>query len=207
MPCSYQYDFFVSYPSAPDENIVVDFIKALVRTLNYLYTGDRQSELAYVDRYQLAPGVRWNAEISRALCRSRALLCIYTEEYFSHEYCVREFAAMEELEVRRIGRSTRSMILPVLLRAPEDLRGRPILPERLQGFHYLDLRSISSPALQFKNVGVRNKVERLLQRLVDLRRQSADPIVDCESYDALSLPAPVLPAPAEAFGGSWASST
>jgi TIR domain len=205
MPCSYHHDFFVSYPNMPEENILTEFVDELVRTIKFLRTGDKLAEPVYVDRERLAPGFRWKTELSQALCRSRALLCVYTEDYFSREYCVREWEVMADLELKRLGRPARSMIIPILLRAPEDHRGGAILPEQLRDLQYEDFRSILAPRQQFATIRVRKQVQRLLKRIDDLRRQSVDPIVDCDSYDALSVPADLLPPPQEAFGGSWAS--
>src|SRR6185295_732253 len=94
MPCIYQHDFFVSYPHMPAENILTEFVEEFVRVIKFLRTGDKLPEPIYVDKERLKPGFHWPTELSRALCHSRAMLAIYTEDYFSSEYCAREWEAM-----------------------------------------------------------------------------------------------------------------
>ncbi|HSS49638.1 MAG TPA: toll/interleukin-1 receptor domain-containing protein [Thermoanaerobaculia bacterium] len=203
MPCIYQHDFFVSYPNMPKENILTEFVEELVKTIKFLRTGDKLPEPVYMDKERLMPGFRWKPELSRALCHSRAMLAVYTDDYFSRVYCLSEWDAMIDLELKRLGKPAHSMIIPVLLRAMEDNRGEPILPERMRELQYEDFRSILAPKQQFTSIKVRQKVERLLKRINDLRRQSQDPKVDCDSYEVV-IPAAVLPPPQEAFGGGWA---
>jgi hypothetical protein len=203
MPCIYHHDFFVSYPHMPKENILTEFVEELVKSINFLQTGDKLAESVYIDKERLMPGFRWKSELSRALCHSRAMLAVYTDDYFSRVYCLSEWDAMVDLEIKRLGKPAHSMIIPILLRASEDNRGNPVLPERMNGLHYEDFRSILAPKQQFGSIKVRQKVERILKRINDLRRNSPDPKVDCDTYEVV-IPATTLPPSQEAFGGGWA---
>lgn len=203
MPCVYEHDFFVSYPHMLGENILNEFVEELVKTICFLRTGDKLPEPVYIDRERLKPGFSWKPELARALCHSRAMLAVYTADYFAREYCVREWDAMLDLEMKRLGQSTRGMIIPIIFRAPVDRRGEPILPDRLRDLQYEDFRSILAPKQQFATLKVRKKVANLLERIDDLRRQSQDPRVDCNSYTFL-LQSPVLLPPQDPFAG-WTS--
>jgi hypothetical protein len=204
MPCVYQHDFFVSYPHMPDANLLTEFVQELVKTICYLRTGDKLPVPVYIDRDRLQPGFRWKKELARALCHSRAMLAIYTDDYFSREYCQKEWDAMVDLEIKRLGRSARSMIIPILLRATEDEQGEPILPERMKDMQYEDFRSIVNPRQQFTSIKTRKKIERLLKRINDLRKQSQDPRVDCDAYDLATVVAITSP-PSDVYPGAWMS--
>jgi hypothetical protein len=187
----------------PGENILNEFVEELVKTIRFLRTGDKLLEPIYIDRERLKPGFTWKPELARALCRSRAMLAVYTADYFAREYCVREWDAMLDLEVKRLGRSTRGMIIPIILRAPTDRRGEPLLPDRLTGLQYEDFRSILAPKQQFTTVKVRKKISRLMDRIEDLRRHSRDPQIDCTTYN-FKAKSPVLLPPQDPFAG-WTS--
>jgi hypothetical protein len=202
MPCIYQHDFFVSYPHMEEENILTEFVEEMVRTIKFLRTGDKLPEPVYIDKQRLKPGFRWHQELARALCHSRAMLAVYTEDYFSREYCLREWGAMVDLELKRIGKSARGMIIPIILRASEDERGEPVLPKAIKDLQYEDFRSILAPRQQFATVRVRTKVQRILKRIDDLRKQSQDPRIDCDTYDVLP-PVEVPAARPDTFGGAW----
>ncbi|MBW8874334.1 MAG: toll/interleukin-1 receptor domain-containing protein [Acidobacteria bacterium] len=204
MPCIYQHDFFISYPNMSTENIVTEFAEELVKAIEHQRTGERLPMPVYMDKARLEPGFRWKPELSRALCHSRAMLAVYTDDYFSSVYCLGEWDAMVDLELKRLGKPVHSMIIPILLRASEDDYKKPILPERMKELQYEDFRSILAPKQQFKNIKVLEKVQRLLKRINDLRKQSQNPKVDCDTYEVM-IPAAALPPPQEAFGGGWAS--
>ncbi|HLX10991.1 MAG TPA: toll/interleukin-1 receptor domain-containing protein [Thermoanaerobaculia bacterium] len=197
----YQHDFFVSYSHIPGVNLLSEFVAELVREIRYQRVGDRLDEPVYLDRQRLQPGFVWKSELSRALCHSRCMLAIYTDDYFSRDYCIRKWDAMVTLETQRIGGTSRRMIIPILLRCAND-QGEPALPARMRELQYEDFRSIVAPKQQFATIKTKNKVATLLRRIDDLKRRSKDPSVDCDSFEAFLVSTP-QPAPAEAFGGSW----
>ena len=202
MPCVYQHDFFVSYPHMPGQTLLSEFVEELVREIIFQRVGERLTEPVYLDRQRLQPGFVWASELSRALCHSRCMLAVYTNQYFSREYCLREWDAMVDLEIKRVGVTSRSMIIPILLRAASNEQGEPDLPVRMLKLQYEDFRSIVAPKQQFKTIGAKKKVEKLLERIDDLKRRSQNPSVDCDRYEAFAK-SPPQPAPLDSFGGSW----
>lgn len=203
MPCIYEHDFFVSYPHMPEENILIEFVEELVHTIRKLRDSAEPLEPVYLDRERLKPGFRWKPELAKALCHSRAMLVVYTADYFAREYCVHEWDAMLDLEMKRVGQTSRSMIIPIVFRAPSDKHGHPLLPERMQDLQVSDdsdFRSILTPKKQFANLRVRRKVSALLARIDELRRKSPDPKVDCDSYTFLTQ-SQVLEPPRDSFAG------
>lgn len=205
MPCVYKHDFFVSYPHMPEGNIVVEFVEALVSTINFLRVGDRLQEPVYRDATRLQPGFKWRSELARALCHSRAMLAVYTDDYFTREYCQAEWNTMVELELKRMQKTTRGMIIPILFRSANDVIGNPLLPAMMAGLQYEDFRSILAPTQQMRTVKNRAKVQRLLDRINDLRTQSNNPGVDCDSFEFSAPPVPAAPVASvvSQFGGLW----
>jgi TIR domain len=203
-PCGYQHDFFISYPHPKVEgkNIVTEFVDELVKQIKFLYTENPLPKPVFYD-LELEPGFRWKPALLKSLCHSRCMLVIYTGDYFTREYCVREWDAMMDLEVRRLGsRTIRSMTIPILLRAEEDDFQRPILPAALQGLECLDFRKVWSPRRELQGSKAREKLGLLLKCIKDLKRLSPEPAVDCNTYQGL-VSTPVEPARLESFGGSW----
>jgi hypothetical protein len=201
MPCVYQHDFFVSYPHVPGENRLNEFVEELVKAIRF-QLAEEPYEPVYRDLERLKPGFVWKTELSHALCHSRCMLAVYTDGYFSREYCLREWDAMVDLEIKRVGATSRRMIIPILLRAAKDVEGKLILPSRMQELEYEDFSSISWPRQQFRNLSTKNKVLKLVERVDDLKRRSKDPGVDCASYEAFLVSTPQPPR-LEAYGGSW----
>jgi len=186
----------------PRENLLSEFVEELVREICFQRVGEPVAEPVYLDRQRLLPGFVWASELSRALCHSRCMLAVYTDQYFSREYCLREWDAMVDLEIKRVGGTSRRMIIPILLRAATNEDGDLVLPERMRELEYEDFRSIIAPKQQFRTLGAKKKVEKLLKRIDDLKRHSKSPIVDCDSYEAFAVSAS-QPARPEAYGGSW----
>jgi hypothetical protein len=198
MPFTYKHDFFVSYPHMPPDNIVPDFVNELVKAIRYLRTGDQIPEPVYVDKERLRPGFRWKPELARALCHSRAMLAVYTSDYFSREYCAREWDMMAELETKRLGKSTHSMIIPILFRVPKNKSGKYDLPDPMTDLQYEDFNSILRPRQQFKTVGTTRQVDKIISRINDLRRLSSDPRMDCNTQ-SFSTKTPTLFSPTDPY--------
>jgi len=78
----------------------------------------------YLDKSRLQGGDLYNPALARSLCESACMIMIFTQTYFSqeHRYCAREFAAMCELERKRMtAGAEHGLIIPVVLRRFEAL--------------------------------------------------------------------------------------
>jgi len=108
--CQYKHDIFISYPHMPQANLVTAFVDALVKTLEFLRVADSFPVPVYLDKQRLQPGFRWHPALSKALCQSRCMIAVYTDVYFSREYCLREWTAMTELEMKRVGKRSNAKV-------------------------------------------------------------------------------------------------
>lgn len=108
---------FISYCHGQNE-LVRSFIDQLVTALkNYLEP--LLDEGVYIDRDRLKPGYQYNDELARAICESVCMIVVYSPRYEGHEYCLREFTAMEIVEKRRLERlgpagHGRGFIIPIV---------------------------------------------------------------------------------------------
>jgi len=182
-------------------HLVTDFVQAIESKLAFM-RAHTDTNVAFIDHKRLQPGYRWEPALAQALCRSRCMLLIYNEMYFSREYCVLEFQAMQDLEKKRVGQPVNAMIIPVIVQAAEGRNREPLLPRELGQFQYEDFRSILNPRRQFENLRTLQKVQRISKRLNDLRGISQAPTIDCETYNALK-PVMVNPPAEEPFAGTW----
>ena len=209
--CSYKFEFFISYPQMAKPNhhhLVDDFAAALKKALDY-FQENSETEMAFRDKDCLEPGYKWDQVIPKALCHSRCMLLVYNEEYFCRQYCVKEFQAMRELESKRgfDNSSDESLIIPLVVQAPVDERGRAKLPTEINTLFSVDFRGMLDPKQQFRTSRkVQRKVQVLLDRLRRFRQKTKAPGVDCESFK-FEQEVNVKPQPdprSASFPGQWA---
>jgi FxsC-like protein len=90
-------EFFISYSrrdyEAYDEHLT-KFLKDLATQIKVLRPTNRDEELAFFDQDKLARGAEWKAVLLDALQNVRTLVCLYSPNYFTSEYCGKEWQAM-----------------------------------------------------------------------------------------------------------------
>lgn len=123
-----QYSCFISYCHGEGE-LMRRFIEDLTTALKS-YLEPFFDEKIYIDEERLEPGYFYNETLATALCQSVCMIVVYVPKYERHSYCLREFEAMERIELRRkqvtkLGRD-KGMIIPIILRGspPEKIRSR-----------------------------------------------------------------------------------
>jgi len=123
-----RYSCFISYCHGEGE-LMRRFIDDLLAALK-CYLDPFFDEKIYIDEQRLEPGYLYNEALATALCQSVCMIVVYVPKYERHNYCLREFEAMERIEIRRkqimnISRD-KGMIFPIILRGapPEKLRSR-----------------------------------------------------------------------------------
>jgi TIR domain len=187
-------------------HLIDDFAAALKAALDF-FQPTSETEMAFRDREYLEPGYDWAKVIPKAICHSRCMLLVYNEEYFSREYCVKEFLAMRELELKRGfgGDSDESLIIPLVVQAKSEDRGRARLPTEISKLFYVDFRGVVNPKQQFKTSYLLKKVQQLTDRASRFREKSKSPGVDCESF-SFDREVELKPPPESAsFPGHWIS--
>ncbi|MBV8544778.1 MAG: toll/interleukin-1 receptor domain-containing protein, partial [Acidobacteria bacterium] len=126
-----EFSSYISYPHG--NGIIKDFVEELRHHLTKRIESYISLKPFYDDE-RLGPGYRFNDMLSRSLCRSISMIVVYVPEYESRPYCLRELAAMEALQRRRLSligphlEIPQGMIFPIVLRALETGAGELKLP-------------------------------------------------------------------------------
>ena len=141
---SFEYSCFISYCHGQGKWIK-QFVKKLEEELV-----DRLDfyldQPIFLDDRRLGPGYRFNEAIPDAICKSICMIVVYVPKYKRKEYCLREFAAMQEIEEKRLavlkGSISRKfgMIIPIILRG--DLKSLPSWISN--SYQYIDLTKFAT---------------------------------------------------------------
>ncbi len=120
---SVKYSCFISYCHGKRE-LVSEFIPQLKKTLEaHLEPYLEEEELeVFCDTEDINPGNLYEETIAQAICNSLCMIVVYSPKYELHQFCLREFRAMEILEKKRLKRLGKNvpkdsgMIIPLIWR-------------------------------------------------------------------------------------------
>ena len=183
----FKHACFVSYCN--DEGMT-GFMKQLEEALNSsigIHIGDKKK--AFIDK-KLQPGDVFDKKLAKAICQSICLIAIYTPPYEESEFCLKEFAAMEAIEDRRmqligekITRDER-LIIPIIFRGEDDL------PAKIsENIHYCDCSKILLSAFLGdlpSNPVFLDKIEEEVVKVIRNRNKKfkgVDVCSFCESFE------------------------
>jgi hypothetical protein len=181
-----RYSCFISYCHGEGE-LMRRFIDDLTAALT-AYLEPFLDETVYIDEQRLRPGYLYNEALATALCQSVCMVVVYVPKYERHNYCLREFEAMERIETRRKEAITRrdlrdkGMIIPIVL------RGAPDVPDKIKRrFHFLDFSkySTASPKISRnrKYAEEIDKIARYIYELyTELRNAGQDVCANCGEF-------------------------
>src|SRR5713101_965974 len=122
---AFKYACFISYCHGQ-----YDLVKGFMDQLKAALKSELEpllDEQVYIDEERLKPGYSYNEELAKAICQSVCMIVVYSPKYERHEYCVREFEGMEQLEKQRrhllgaAGDDARGFIIPIVLRGDDDV--------------------------------------------------------------------------------------
>jgi TIR domain len=139
----------------------------------------------FYDQARIQPGFKFDETIANSLCRSFCMIALWTADYFSrsHDYCIREYCAMEALEAKRLsalGSEHRDMglIIPVIC-CDKDL-----FPSNTVKRQYVDFSDHFLAG--FNSERYERAVERLARDVLDrceaFLKYSIDLADDCTNY-------------------------
>ncbi|HEY0372429.1 MAG TPA: toll/interleukin-1 receptor domain-containing protein [Thermoanaerobaculia bacterium] len=180
-----RYACFISYPHGQTD-LTKKFIGELKDALAEQIEG-WQDEQVYLDAERLQPGYKFNESIARAICESVCMIVVYSPRYEKHLYCLREYAAMEQLEeqrrplIKNPELREKGMIIPIVF------RGKDYIPEKIgKRLHYLDFENYVTP----RAIG---EDEKYAQQIADLAKyiyslfhaleeSDSDVCTDCDQF-------------------------
>lgn len=187
-----RYSCFISYPHGQGE-LLKQFIERLKTELQnridfYL------NHPPYHDEARLRPGYRFNEALAQAICESVCMIVVYVPKYEKSEYCLREYAAMEDLErLRRqlLGDRLKpdlGMIIPVVLRCAEEPGGQAKLPNWItESRQYSNFTKYATGTDDIfghpDNMDEIEKIARVIDELyVALSELDVDPCGECREF-------------------------
>lgn len=184
----FKHACFVSY-CHDDDMGMTGFMKQLKEALNSSLGVHIKNKKAYIDD-KLQPGDVFDKKLAKAICQSICLIVIYTPPYEESEYCLKEFAAMEYIEDKRmeligekITRDER-LIIPIIFRGEDDL------PAKISAnIHYCDCSKMALSSFLGdlpSNPDFLDKIEVEVAKVIHSRYkkfEGVDACSICESFD------------------------
>jgi len=183
---AFRYACFISYCHG-QYDLVKGFIDQLKTALKAELDALMNEEL-YIDEERLLPGYHYNEELAKAICESVCMVVVYMPKYESHEYCMREFEAMELLERKRdqllcaAANASRGFIIPIILRGNDDI------PPKIKRYtHYADFShfTLATPEI-VRNPAYVEEIKRIAkvihQHYKEFVSAGADPCTLCSWF-------------------------
>jgi len=186
MPTGYfKHACFVSYVHG-QHDLVNSFITQLTTALSNELEAWLDEQI-YIDRDRLEPGDKHETRLAQAICESICLLVVYSPRYERHEYCMREFAAMQRVEARRLAllgpaAQGRGFIIPILLRG-----GDRVPKEIREHIHFVDFSrfTLATPDIA-RNPDYIEPVARIAKVIFEhaeaFRERALDPCAACTEF-------------------------
>lgn len=188
----FEYACFISYARGKQKlmnRLTEKIIESLEDFLDFYF--DKE---VYIDREQLKPGCYFDEELGEAICKSICMIVIYSPKYASHEYCLREYTAMEKVQAQRIKlldgkkRKKKGMIIPVIISGKIEE-----LPEKIKdNVHICDLRGYtinSDREIKFDEECM-NRIKSVAEVINDVNKsfKGIDPLcLKCASFKVPSV--------------------
>lgn len=98
------------------------------------------------------PGYNFDEALFKAICQSICMVVVYSPKYEDHVYCLREYTAMERIEMKRkeiLGNNASNevgMIIPIVLWGLQEGLPDKIRKQR----HYVDFSKFSTASMNMK---------------------------------------------------------
>lgn len=177
----FEHACFISY--CHDDGIVMrGLMKQVEDGLNSALGLFIKGKKVYTDE-KLQPGDDFEKKLAKAICQSVCLIPIYTPSYEESDFCLREFALMEEIEEKRMRVLNKKithderMIIPIIIRGKNDL------PSKISNIHYCDCTSMSLSDF----ICDISKNEAFLNKLGDIAEAIHRRYKDLEGIDACEI--------------------
>lgn len=142
----------------------------------------------FLDQSEIKGGAIWEQELTKALCRSIAMVSLCAPIYYhpDHRWCGLEWAAMENLSNERLSNVTFKSIIPVLIKKDNDL------PDEVREIQFIDLSPvIVRGRYYFRSHDFQNKIKEIVERIELIAKAIAENqcIANCQEFVMPNNPA------------------
>lgn len=185
---TFKHACFISYPHSKSERPteMEQFVHELKELLENQFAPFLDEDVV-IDKELLAGGDRFNETLPQAICKSLCMVVVYAPIYEKRTFCLQEYRAMEDLEIKRLKLAEKSkpgecgMIIPIIYRGAKD-----DLPADIKNnIHYLDFSeyTLASPKIG-KNREYVAHIRRLAEKIHKLHRlfENLEPCKDCDEF-------------------------
>ena len=169
---SYRYDVFLSYRRIGDWSRFVErsFLPMLTHWLSEEL--DDPARIFY-DRGELQPGGDWPQELAEAIAVSKVMICLWSKQYFTSDWCKAELAHMLARRESVGGTPLAKLVIPVVIHDGQSI------PESLGSISRFEIQDYASPYLANDS----RTREELSQRLKKLAESVGQALAKAPPFD------------------------
>ncbi|MBZ5491472.1 MAG: toll/interleukin-1 receptor domain-containing protein [Acidobacteriia bacterium] len=157
----YKYHVFISWPHTINTDLT-ECAQILETEISRRLATFFPLPKVFLDQHELKGGDEWKERLRHELCRSVAMIAICAPIYYHpmHDWCGREWAAMEQLGECRLKGQDHKTIIPVLFKKSEPL------PNAVSKIQYIDITNVILQGRRYYTIQeFRKKVESIVERV------------------------------------------
>jgi hypothetical protein len=171
---SYQYEVFLSYRRINEWPVFVE--KVFLPMLKHWLQEELDGSLKiFYDVDRLETGEAWPQELAEALAASKLMICLWSRQYFSSDWCKAELSHML---ARRKSLAAANVPPPPLI-IPTVIHDGESIPQQLADIQRFNIQDYSSPWLADGT----QKKEELSDQIRRLARHAGHALMKVPEYD------------------------
>jgi hypothetical protein len=157
----YEYYCFISWPRSGNRELT-ECAKRLKEEIENGLKSIVDAPKVFIDDIGLKGGDEWERIITKALCKSIAMVAICAPIYYHsvHKWCGLEWAGMDMLSRIRFPNEDFTSVIPVIVRTSDTL------PKSVSKKQYIDIsRVLIQGRRYYTTIEFRKKVEEILKQI------------------------------------------
>ena len=170
---TYKYDVFLSYRRANAWPKFVDDI-FLPMFRHWLSAELGRNPEVFFDADCIETGMQWPNELAMGVASSRLMVCLWSREYFSSDWCMAELSHMMARRTACDPVNPPPLVLAVIIHDGEQL------PVELSGIQQFPIQAYSNPWMRQDS----QRAEELSEKLIKLAMHVARALDQIPDYDA-----------------------
>jgi hypothetical protein len=156
----YEHHCFISWPHTKDDDLTELACAVKAAIARKLASSFARPEV-FLDE-QISGGDLWERKIQRALCRSVSMVAICAPIYYraEHEWCGREWAAMEMISDLRLHGKDFTTIIPLMYKLSDPL------PAPVSRIQYIDVSRVILLGRRYYSLNeFRGKIQQIVTKI------------------------------------------
>jgi hypothetical protein len=175
----YEHHCFISWPHTQDDDLT-DLALTVQAVIQRKLAASFARPAVFLDK-QIQGGDVWQNRIRRALCRSVSMVAICAPVYYhpDHEWCGREWAAMEMISDLRLRGKDFKTIIPLMYKVSNPL------PPAVSNIQYIDVSRVFLLGRRYYNLTeFRAKIQQIVTSIEKIAEElwRSQTRADCEAF-------------------------